>query len=140
MLFRSVLAVANTDCGLFFVAPTQINFVIPSTIADGASVTVTVTNANNSTVTGTFTVVRSAVGIFSAKATGQGAAAALTTFDGSVYQAVANPDGTEKDVDPGTVARPNILVLYGTGIRNTPAANPTDGNGVAEAEIGRAHV
>ncbi|MDX2029159.1 MAG: hypothetical protein SF339_00695 [Blastocatellia bacterium] len=125
--------VANTDAQLFFVAPSQINFLVPANVADGANVSVTVTNSNNSTTTGTFTVVRSAVGVFSAKANGQGAAAAVTTFDGAVYQAVANPDGTERDVDPGTTARPNVLVLYATGLRNTPAANPTDGNGVAES-------
>jgi uncharacterized protein (TIGR03437 family) len=125
--------VGNTDAGLFFVAPAQINFLIPPNTADNANVAVTVTNSDNSTRTGTFTVVRGAPGIFSARATGQGAAAAVTTFDGAVYQAVANPDGTERDVDPGTRQRPNVLVLYGTGIRNTPAANPTDGNGVAEA-------
>lgn len=125
--------VGNTDAELFFVAPSQINFLVPSNTADGANVQVTVTNSNNSTSTGTFTVVRSAVGAFSAKANGQGVAAAVTTFDGVAYQAVANPDGTEKDVDAGTTARPNILVLYTTGLRYTPAANPTDGNGVAEA-------
>ncbi|MGH9800099.1 MAG: IPT/TIG domain-containing protein, partial [Blastocatellia bacterium] len=68
------IRIANTDCGLFFVAPSQINFLIPANTVDGASVTVTVTNANNSTTTGTITVVRSAPGIFSARATGQGAA------------------------------------------------------------------
>ena len=29
--------------------------------------------------------------------------------------------------------KPNILVLFGTGIRRAPAANPNDGNGVAES-------
>lgn len=125
--------VGNADAGLFFVAPSQINFVIPSATADGATVNITVTNSDNSTRTGTFTVVRSAPGIFSAKATGQGVAAAVTTFDGASFSAVANTDGTERDVDPGTRARPNVLVLYGTGIRNTPATTPNDGNGVAEA-------
>ncbi|MFN0085413.1 MAG: hypothetical protein ACKVX9_08500 [Blastocatellia bacterium] len=125
--------VANTDASLFFVAPAQINFLIPSTIADGANVQVTVTNSNNSTSTGTFTVVRSSVGVFSAKATGQGVVAAVTTFDGAAFLPVANSDGTERDVDPGTAARPNVLVLYATGLRYTPAANPNDPNGVAEA-------
>jgi len=125
--------IGNTDAPLFFVAPSQINFQIPSGTADGQSVTVTVTNANNTTATGTFTVVRSAAGIFSAKATGQGAAAAQTTFDGVTYQNTFKPDGTENEVSAGTKDQPNVLVLYTTGLRNTPAANPTDGNGVAEA-------
>jgi uncharacterized protein (TIGR03437 family) len=125
--------IGTTDAALFFVAPTQINFQIPDGTADGQSVTVTVTNANNTTTTGTLTIVRSAPGIFSATATGVGAAAGQTTFDGVVYQNTSNPDGTEKEVSAGTVANPNILVLYTTGLRNTPAANPNDGNGVAEA-------
>jgi uncharacterized protein (TIGR03437 family) len=125
--------VGNTDAGLFFVAPTQINFQIPPATADGAAVAVTVTNSDNSTRTGTFTVVRGAPGVFSAKANGQGAAAAVTTFDGAVFSAVANPDGTERDVDPGTRQRRNVLVMFATGIRNTPATNPNDANGVAEA-------
>ncbi|MEP7342187.1 MAG: IPT/TIG domain-containing protein [Acidobacteriota bacterium] len=127
------IRIGNTDAPLFFVAPSQINLQIPDGTADGQSVTVTVTNANGTTTTGTLTIVRSAVGIFSARATGQGAAAGQTTFDGVVYQNTYNPDGTEKEVNAGTRANPNILVLYTTGLRNTPAANPNDGNGVAEA-------
>lgn len=125
--------IGNTDCGLFFVAPAQINFLLPSNVADGASVNVTVTNSNNTTTTGTLTVVRAAPGIFSARATGQGAAAAQTTTDGVVLTNTYNPDGTERVVSAGTTAQPNVLVLYVTGVRNTPAANPTDANGVAEA-------
>ncbi len=124
--------IGTTDCGLFFVAPSQINFVLPATVADGNSVTITVTNSNNSTTTGTITVVRAAPGIFSARANGQGAAAAQTTTGGPLVNTY-NPDGTERDVSAGTTATPNVLVLYVTGIRNTPATNPTDGNGVAEA-------
>ncbi|MBL8191418.1 MAG: hypothetical protein JNK38_25600 [Acidobacteria bacterium] len=124
--------IANTDCGLFFVAPSQINLVIPSNVPDGASVTMTVTNSNNTTTTGTVTVVRSAPGIFSARATGTGAAAAQTS-DGGPLINTYNPDGTERDVSAGTKDKPNALVLYVTGIRNTPATNPSDGNGVAES-------
>lgn len=125
--------IGNVDAGLFFVAPSQINFLIPSGLADATNATITVTNANNTTSTGTFTIVRSAPGIFSARATGLGAAAAQTTFDGAVYQNTFKADGSENEISAGTKERPNILVLYTTGIRNTPAANPTDGNGVAEA-------
>jgi uncharacterized protein (TIGR03437 family) len=124
--------IGNTDAPLFFVAPSQINFQIPSGTPDGQA-NITVTNANNTTATGTFTVVRSAAGIFSAKATGQGAAAAQTTFDGVTYQNTFKADGTENEVSAGTKAQPNVLVLYTTGLRNTPATNPSDGNGVAES-------
>ncbi len=125
--------IGNTDAGLFFVGPGQINFQIPPGLADTQNATITVTNSNNTTATGAFSIVRSSPGVFSAKATGQGVAAAQTTFDGAVIQNIFNPDGTERDVDAGTKQRPNILILYTTGIRNTPAQNPSDGNGVAEA-------
>lgn len=125
--------IGNTDAGLFFVAPSQINFLIPAELADTATATITVTNANNTTSTGTFTIVRSAPGIFSARATGLGTAAAQTTFDGAVYQNTFKADGSENEISAGTKDRPNILVLYTTGIRNTPAASPNDDNGVAES-------
>ena len=125
--------VGNNDAGLFFSAPTQINFVVPTNTADGANVQITVTNSDNSTRTGTFTVVRAAPGVFTAKADGTGIAAAVTTFDGAVYQPVIKPDGSPNDVDPGTSQRPNVLVLYATGVRYTPAPNPTDNDGVAES-------
>jgi len=127
------LRINNVDAGLFFVGTEQINFVVPASLADAPSATVQVTNSDGSTRTGTVTIVRSATGIFSARANGGGVAAALTTFDGIVYQTVVNPDLSEKNVDPGTAARRNVLVLYATGVRNAPAANPSDGNGVAEA-------
>jgi uncharacterized protein (TIGR03437 family) len=125
--------VGAADAGIFFVAPSQINFQIPVGLADTTNAQITVTNSDNTARTGTFTIVRGAPGVFSAKATGQGVAAALTTFDGAVFQSVFNPDGTEKDVDAGTRQRPNVLILYTTGIRNTPATAPNDANGVAES-------
>jgi uncharacterized protein (TIGR03437 family) len=125
--------VGNTDAGMFFVAPGQINFQIPPGLQDTTNAQITVTNSDNSTRTGTFTIVRGAPGIFSAKATGTGVAAAQTTFDGAVFQNIFDSAGNERDVDAGTRQRPNVLVLYATGVRNTPAANPSDGNGVAES-------
>lgn len=125
--------VNNIDAGLFFVSPTQINFLVPANVPDGTAVNVTVTNANNTSTTGTVVVRRSAPGIFTARSNGQGAAAAVTTFNGVTYQAVADAQGNELPVNAGTRAQPNILVLYGTGIRNIPATNPNDSNGVAES-------
>jgi uncharacterized protein (TIGR03437 family) len=122
----------NVPVGLFFVSPLQINLQIPSNIVDGTA-TIVVTNSDNTSRSGTFTIVRAAPGLFSAKANGQGVAAAQTTTDGLTYLPVFNQDGTERDVSAGTSAQPNILVLYGTGIRYTPAQNPTDPNGVAES-------
>ncbi len=128
------VTIGAIDAGLLFVGPLQINFLMPSGLADTQSATITVTNSDNTTRTGTFSIVRSAPGVFSARADGSGVAAALTTFDGIAFQPVFDVPGlTERDVDAGTQMRPNILVLFTTGIRNTPAANPSDANGVAEA-------
>lgn len=117
---------------LFFVSGTQINLLVPASVTAGIA-TIVVTNADTSTRTGTFTVTPSATGVFSATSDGQGTAAALTTFDGVNFSPVTNPDGSAANVDAGTKARPNFLVLFTTGIRHTPAASPNDGNGVAEA-------
>ncbi len=132
------LQINNVDAPLFFVAPGQINFAIPPNLADTTTVTLRVFNSNNTQATGACLngpceIVRSSPGIFSIKATGADAAAALTTFDGVTYTPVFNPDLSVANVDAGTKARPNILVIYGTGIRRIPAANPNDGNGVAES-------
>jgi uncharacterized protein (TIGR03437 family) len=127
------LAINGVNAGLFFVSAGQINFVVPPTLQDAASATVTVTNSDNSTRTGTLTIQRAAPGIFTMRGTGQGVAAALTTFDGATFTPVFNPDLSERVVDAGTAQRRNVLVLFVTGIRNVPAQNPNDGNGVAEA-------
>lgn len=126
------VTVNGIPAGLFFVSTGQINMLIPANVLDG-NANVVITNSDNTTRTGTITIERAAPGLFSARANGQGTAAALTTTDGVVFNTVFNPDGSEKEVSPGTVQQPNILVLYGTGLRYTPAANPSDGNGVAEA-------
>ncbi len=134
------LQVNGVDAPLFFVAPGQINFAIPPNLVDTTTVTLRVFNSNGTQATGgclngPCIIARSSPGIFTAKATGDGAPAALTTFDGITYTPVFNPfpDLSVANVDAGTTARPNILVLYGTGIRRLPAANPNDANGVAEA-------
>ena len=131
--------VNGVDAQLFFVSPTQINLAVPGTLADNASSTIMVISLATSpttVLTGSCIVARSSPGIFTSNANGQGVPAALTTFDGTSYERISqvvNNSYVATDIDPGTAARPNILVLYGTGIRNTPAANPNDANRVAEA-------
>jgi uncharacterized protein (TIGR03437 family) len=126
------VAVNGVPAGLFFASNAQVNFLVPDSVNDGLA-TVTVTNANMTTRSGSIFVVRAAPGIFSANATGTGTAAALTTFDGITFLNVLNTDGTERLVDPGTNNRPNFLILFATGVRRTPGATPGDSNGVAEA-------
>ncbi len=91
------------------------------------------TNADNTTRTGTIIVASASPGIFTTRTDGQGTAVAQTTADGVNYLNIFNPDGSERDVDAGTRARPDFLILYATGVRHAPAANPTDSNGVAES-------
>lgn len=101
---------------LLFVSPSQVNFVVPSNVGPGTAM---VKVAYNGAVMGTGTVTVDSVSpsTFTASASGQGVAAALTTFDGVSYQPVANTNGTARALSVGTTARPNYLVLYGTGMR-----------------------
>jgi uncharacterized protein (TIGR03437 family) len=126
------VSVNGTDAGLFFASNSQINFRVPSNVADGPAV-ITVTNANATTRAGSILINRASPGIFTANASGGGTAAGLATSDGINYVSLINPDGSEREIDPGTAQRPNYLVLFTTGLRNTPAANPNDQDAVAEA-------
>jgi uncharacterized protein (TIGR03437 family) len=126
------VTVGGIDCGLVVTSPGQINFVMPSLANDG-STPVVVTNADGSTRTGTINVQRVAPGIFTSRGSGIGALAGLTTTDGANFQLTFNPDGSEREVSAGTRERPNFLIFFTTGLRNAPAANPNDANGVAEA-------
>ena len=117
---------------LFYASNSQVNFLVPPGGGSGQA-TVVVTSSNGTTRTGNVNVVAAAPAVFTLDASGRGTAAAQTTFDGITYPSVANPDGSERAVDPGTTARPNFLVMYGTGFRRAVATNPNDANGVAEA-------
>jgi uncharacterized protein (TIGR03437 family) len=107
--------VNGIPAGLLVTTPGQINLVIPGTVTVGIA-TLIVTNSDGSTVSGTCTIVDSHPGVFTATATGVGAASAQTTFDGVVYEYTSNTDGSTKPINPGTKANPNYLVLYLTGL------------------------
>src|SRR5215813_8001350 len=123
--------IGAADAGLFFVGTTQINFAVPPGLDDNPSATITVTNSDNTTRTGTFAIVRSAPGVFTVNSGGTGLAVGQTTFDGLVFQNIFNPDLTPRDVDAGSTAKPNFLVLYTTGVRNTPASVSVKFQGVS---------
>jgi uncharacterized protein (TIGR03437 family) len=114
------VTVNGVDAGLFFASNTQINFVMPSATAAGPA-SVVITNSDNTTRTATPTVTSTAPGIFTVGSTGQGTAAAQTTFDGLNLVNVFNPDGSEREVEAGTAARPSFLILYLTGVRRAAA-------------------
>jgi len=101
---------------LLYAGPTQVNYVVPSGVGAGTAM---VKVAYNGALIGTGTVAVESVSpsLFTTSSNGQGVAAAQTTFDGASYQPVANADGTARALSVGTAARPNFLVLYGTGAR-----------------------
>jgi uncharacterized protein (TIGR03437 family) len=118
---------------LFFVAPTQINYLIPTgTIAGTASVTIT--SGNGAASVGTVQIVFVAPGLFSANASGQGVPSGtvlrvkadgaqsfepLARFDAAQNRFVAVPIDLGPDL--GDASDQVFLVLYGTGIRGRNA-------------------
>ncbi len=126
------VTVGGIDCGLIVVSPGQINFVTPALAANG-STPIVVTNADGSQRNGVINAQRAAPGIFTARGNGLGAPAALLTLDGANFQAAYNPDGSERELILGPRDRNTYLILFATGVRNAPAVNPNDDNGVGEA-------
>ena len=126
------LTVNGTPAQLFYAGPGQVNFLVPSGTAIGTA-NVIVTSSNGTTKSGTMKIVATTPGVFAANQSGSGFAAAQTTKDGITNTPVVNDNGTPRDIDAGSTASPTYLVLYATGVRKVPAANPNDDNGVAEA-------
>ena len=114
--------VDNQPAGLLYAGPTQINFAVPAGVGEGTK-RVEVTDADGTHREIEAPVTRVAPGLFSANSTGQGTAAAQTTFDGVNILSVSNPDGSAREVQPGTPQQSNILVLYGTGWRQAPRSD-----------------
>jgi uncharacterized protein (TIGR03437 family) len=110
---------------LFFVAPGQINYLVPPEVAPGTA-SLTVLSASQTVAAGILQVAPVAPALFSANANGQGAAAALAikvAGDGSQSIQAAYQCGLEAGscvpapIDLGGEADQVILVLFGTGIR-----------------------
>lgn len=112
---------------LFFVSAGQVNYLIPEEAALGA-VRVIITNSNNSVSQGQMEVANSSPAIFTVALNGIGVPVALTTFDGSFFENVANPDGTPRPVKLGMPWQPNILTLFGTGLRRATDLRVRFGN------------
>ncbi len=110
---------------LFFVAPAQINCLIPPNTTAGAA-TITVTSGDGRVSVSTVQIAAIAPGLFSANASGQGIAAAVALrvkADGSqVYEPISRFDQEQNKyvalpIDLGPASDQVFLVLYGTGIR-----------------------
>ena len=96
---------------LFFVAPGQVNFLVPDDTLTGNAV-VEIVAGNNNLSRGTISLSAAAPSLFTSNSQGTGAPAALSSSDGVAYNLTGNPDGSSNKVYPG-----DYLVLFGTGIR-----------------------
>jgi len=101
---------------LFFVAPTQINFLVPAGVQTGSAV-IEIISADGAISRGTVNLATTAPSLFTSNASGVGAPAAIATKDGVNYLAVGNSDGSANPIDAG-----DYLVLFGTGMRKASAA------------------
>jgi uncharacterized protein (TIGR03437 family) len=116
---------AERSAPLFFVSPTQINYLIPAETATGAA-TVVFNSSDGSVSGGAVQIAPVAPGIFAANADGQGTAAALalrvkpdgsqtfeatTRFDPNQNRVVAVP------IDLGEATDQVFLLLFGAGWR-----------------------
>ncbi len=132
---------------LFFVAPTQVNFEIPPSTANGAA-TITITGGDGSVSTGIVQIASVAPGFFSANSDGQGVAAAVALrikangeqtfepvarFDQAANKFVTTPIDLGPDL--GNATDQVFLVMFGTGTRfrsSLAASSATIGGANAE--------
>jgi uncharacterized protein (TIGR03437 family) len=125
---RDSLGMTRT-ASLFFVSPTQINFLIPAGTATGAA-TVIVQQGSTTIGQGALTIASVTPGLFTSNASGAGvpAALALRIRNGvQTYESIAQFDQTQSrwvatPIDLGPDTDQVYLVAYGTGFRNSNAA------------------
>lgn len=110
---------------LFFVAPTQINYLVPQGTANGPAA-ITVINSDGTISTGSLSIASVAPGLFTANSSGQGLASAVllrVKANGvQTYEPIAQFDATQNrfvpiPIDLGPATDQLFLILYGTGIR-----------------------
>jgi uncharacterized protein (TIGR03437 family) len=111
--------------GLFFVSPTQINYLVPTGTANG-SATITIQRNGTPVAQGTAMIDSIAPGLFSANANGQGAAAAVIlrirngqqTFE-PVFQLNTQTNRFDPaPIDLGPATDQVFLIIFGTGFRS----------------------
>jgi uncharacterized protein (TIGR03437 family) len=125
--------VDGVAAGLFFVSAGQINYLFPSSSIGQAEVVIV---ARDGTVSrGTANVSLSIPGLFTRKADGTGAPAAVASTDGQNFNInMSNADGTPVPIDAG-----NFVALFGTGLRysSTPATITLGGTNIVPMFAGR---
>ena len=134
------------SAGLFFVSPTQINYLLPAGLAEGvARVTIASGNlGNGKTSIGLIDVAPIAPSLFTANSDGRGLAAAVllrvradgsqsyeavTRFDPALNRFVAAP------IEFGEAGEQLFLLLYGTGLRHHKGASVQASVGGVEAAV-----
>jgi uncharacterized protein (TIGR03437 family) len=124
---------ASRDAPLFFVAPGQVNYLVPAGTAAGAA-TVTITSGNGAISAGAAQIASVAPGLFSANSNGQGVAAGVVLrvkADGTqIYEAIVEFNSSQnrffaKPINLGPATDLVYLILYGTGFRNRSALTAT---------------
>lgn len=110
---------------LFFVAPTQVNYLIPPGTANGVA-TVTVTSGDNTISMGTQQIATVAPGLFTANASGGGVPAAtilrIKTNGDLSYETLSTYDSVQgrfvpTPIDLGPEGDQVFALLFGTGFR-----------------------
>lgn len=111
---------------LFFVAPNQINYLMPAGAPSGAA-TVTVTSGDGTISAGEAPIASVAPALFTANSSGQGVAAAVALRvkpDGrQIFEPIAQFDPAQNrmvaiPIDLGPEGDQVFLILYGTGLRS----------------------
>jgi uncharacterized protein (TIGR03437 family) len=129
---------------LFFVASTQVNFLVPTGTANGAA-NITIISSDGSISAGTVQIAPVAPGLFSANASGQGVATGVALrikANGSQsYEPISQFDQAQNKfvaipLDLGPATDQLFLILYGTGIRfRSNLSSVTARIGGADAEL-----
>ncbi len=121
----------STDrkAGLFFVAPTQANYVIPAGSVNGPA-TVMVKRSGTVVAQGNITIESVSPGIFTANSGGTGVPAAqafrVTAGGSQNYESIftfQNGQPVATPIDLGPESDQVFLILYGTGFKNATPAN-----------------
>lgn len=137
-LLNTTVTVGGVAAPLFFVSPTQINYLLPPNLPAGeAQVVVNATAPNGDTIIsrGQVRIAAAAPALFTANANGAGVPAAVTGRVNAGGQFVFDPNPPfEADpvspgrvipapIDVGTDTQPAFLILFGTGLRNAAASS-----------------
>jgi phospholipase C len=106
---------------LFFVSPNQVNCLIPNGTASGVA-TITVSGTSGGAAfSGAAMIAGTAPGLYSVNAAGFGPTAAQVANGSSysdTFQCNSSGQCSLTPIVVGTGAKPTVLILYGTGIRN----------------------